>query len=96
MVAEQVDVSAKAAGLGAASGSRAGPLGGGDLGGGALLVLVLAVALYAALACLSAEPAAPGSSPTGLCTWRWDAFRCSAGCRPRVHLPLLQGVCTPM
>ena len=92
---------APAAGLGAASGSRAGPLGGGALGGGALgggalLVLVLAVALYAALACLSAEPAAPGSSPNGLCTWRWDAFRCSAGCRPRVHLPLLQGVCTPM
>ena len=57
--------------------------------------LVLAVALYAALACLSAEPAAPGS-PNDLCTWRWDAFRCSAGCRPRVHLPLLQVVCTPM
>ena len=47
-------------------------------------------------AAAQAEPAAPGSSPTGLCTWRWDAFRCSAGCRPRVHLPLLQGVCTPM
>ena len=86
---------APAAGLGAASGSRAGLLGGGALGGGPLLVLVLAVVLYAALACLSAEPPAPGS-PNGLCTWRWDAFRCSAGCRPRVHLPLLQGVCTPM
>ena len=63
------------------------------LGSGPLLFLVLAVFLYAAVAYLSAEPPAPGLAS---CTWRWDAFRCSTGCKPRVHLPLLQDVCTPM
>ena len=30
------------------------------------------------------------------CFWRWKAFRCSTGCKPRMHWPVLQGACTPM
>lgn len=28
------------------------------------------------------------------CNWDWKAFRCSAGCKPRMHLPGLQPSCT--
>ena len=31
-----------------------------------------------------------------VCSWSWKALRCSAGCRPRMHWPGLQGSCTPM
>ena len=30
------------------------------------------------------------------CLWHWKAFRCSTGCKPRMHWPVLQGACTPM
>ena len=30
------------------------------------------------------------------CLWRWKAFRCSAGCKPHMHWPGLQGVCAPI
>ena len=62
------------------------------LGSDGFVFLLLAVFLYAILACLSAEPPAPLPE----CTWRWKAFRCSAGCKVRMHAPMLQGPCTPM
>ena len=30
------------------------------------------------------------------CLWRWKAFRCSTGCKLRMHWPGLQRACTPM
>ena len=60
--------------------------------GGAVL---LAVFLFRFFVAGSGEQPAP--EPVALeCLWRWKAFRCSTGCKPRMHWPGLQGACTPM
>ena len=63
------------------------------LGSDIVLLIVLAFLLCVALPYLSAEPRA---EVVVTCTWRWDAFRCSTGCRPRMHMPLLHRSCMPM
>jgi hypothetical protein len=63
------------------------------LGSDIVLFIVLALLLCVALPYLSAEPRADVVAP---CTWRWDAFRCSTGCKPRMHMPLLHRSCMPM
>ena len=60
------------------------------LGSDIVLFIVLALLLCVALPYLSAEPRAEVVAP---CTWRWDAFRCSTGCKPRMHVPGLQPSC---
>ena len=60
--------------------------------GGAVL---LAIFLFRFFVAGSGEQPAP--EPVALeCLWRWKAFRCSTGCKPRMHWPGLQGACTPM
>ena len=57
------------------------------------LCIFLALLLCVALPYLSAKPPTP---VVASCTWRWDAFRCSTGCKPRMHVPLLHRSCMPM
>jgi len=60
--------------------------------GGAVL---LAIFLFRFFVAGSGEQPAP--EPVALeCLWRWKAFRCLTGCKPRMHWPGLQGACTPM
>ena len=63
------------------------------LGSDIFLFIFLALLLCVALPYLSAEPPARVVAP---CTWRWDAFRCSTGCKPRMHVPVLHRSCMPM
>ena len=63
------------------------------LGSDMFLFFCLAVSLYAILAYLCTEPPAP---VLATCTWHWNAFRCSTGCKIHMHLPGLQESCEPM
>ena len=63
------------------------------LGSDIFLFIFLALLLCVALPYLSADPPAPVVTQ---CTWRWDAFRCSIGCKPRMHVPVLHRSCMPM
>ena len=63
------------------------------LGSDIFLFIFLALLLCVALPYLSAEPPSP---VVAQCTWRWDAFRCSIGCKPRMHVPVLHRSCMPM
>ena len=63
------------------------------LGSDIFLFIFLALLLCVALPYLSAKPPTP---VVASCTWRWDAFRCSTGCKPRMHVPLLHRSCMPM
>eukprot|EP00964_Phaeocystis_antarctica_P116081 scaffold80056_cov63-Phaeocystis_antarctica.AAC.1 len=68
----------------------------------AVLLAVLVLWLWLASDDRKQPALAPGSSNhlelsdvcSQVCSWSWKAFRCSAGCRIRVHLPMLQGSCT--
>ena len=68
----------------------------------AVLLAVLVLSLWLASDDRKQPALAPGSSNhlelsdvcSQVCSWSWKAFRCSAGCRIRVHLPMLQGSCT--
>ena len=59
----------------------------------AILLSIFLALLCVALPYLSAKPPTP---VVASCTWRWDAFRCSTGCKPRMHVPLLHRSCMPM
>ena len=65
-----------------------------------LLSIFLCIFLALLLCVAHLSRAEPPTTPVALvapCTWRWDAFRCSAGCKLRMHVPLLQDrSCMPM
>ena len=64
------------------------------LGSDIFLFIILAILALLALPYLSAEP--PAQVVVAQCSWRWDAFRCSIGCKPRMHVPVLHRSCMPM
>lgn len=69
--------------------------------GEVLLLLLWLYYVYCISSSSGGQPApAPEHSPDQLgnlsdqtCSWNWKAFRCSVGCKPRMHVPGLQPSC---
>ena len=67
---------------------------------GELMILLLWLGFWITSTGSGEQPVpAPGHSSLGSvssqpCSWNWRAFRCSTGCKPRMHWPGLERSCT--